>query len=498
MMMMMMMMMTINISVQGLVTPPSLQRVSSAPAVPLHSAPAVPLRSCGSRTVPARANRGGTFIVPAAAPTTALLLSSPNNKNDGGSTGSGEDLTAASQGGSLKRRVGRPGGSGNGNGSTEAPTLYDVLGASPTDTAEQLKRRYTALARTLHPDANGNNRGSSTSVGGYELSEINAAWQVLGTPKERLRYDRSLKAKEFTTGVEALVDLGIATAIPFLQKTARTTVRAVDVSAKAATAALDVSGRAAQEGADRARLAYTVFELEQQGRVLQQRVAADQARAAKLARDLDQLREAQRRSTNHLQGRIDPPPPSGDAPALTFAEAQRLVRSYQPLPSLSSPPTSPPPPTADDVLDALRTAEADHREWTEAVRSADRACTTTDRTVERAEGAERAALRRYEEAQRALEQARADHGSALQARADAEADRSRLKKQQDRSEGSLRKVQEKARIALLRQQGAYLAEQEAAVRREVDRLEADARQCQREALQIRQQIAELERQQQQQ
>jgi len=106
-------------------------------------------------------------------------------------------------------------------------TLYDVLGASKTDSYQTLRLKYTTLARKMHPDANPN-----TVLDVSEFTEVVAAWRVLADPKERLKYDRSLKAKEFTDSMERFIDFSIQNAIPFMKKTANTTMSAVETSSK--------------------------------------------------------------------------------------------------------------------------------------------------------------------------------------------------------------------------------------------------------------------------
>ena len=106
-------------------------------------------------------------------------------------------------------------------------TLYDILGASPTDSYQTLRRKYTTLARKMHPDTNPTER-----LDVAEFTQVVAAWRVLANPKERLKYDRSLKAKEFTNSMEKLFEKGIRTAIPFVKKTANTTMSAVATSSQ--------------------------------------------------------------------------------------------------------------------------------------------------------------------------------------------------------------------------------------------------------------------------
>lgn len=65
-------------------------------------------------------------------------------------------------------------------------TLYDILGATPADSKEELKKRYTTLAKLCHPDAT---RGAVVSID-LDFSAISSAYRVLSDPKQKLRYDR--------------------------------------------------------------------------------------------------------------------------------------------------------------------------------------------------------------------------------------------------------------------------------------------------------------------
>ena len=176
-------------------------------------------------------------------------------ESDGGDGGGG------SRGGSGRssRDIGR-----------RSRTLYDVLGASPKDSAAQLRERYKNLAREFHPDAvarreiqmnklfylkknnnnNNNNNGDDdptasnsesddtneeSNTNQYDIAEINAAYQVLSNPKERLRYDRQLQANEFKAGFESMVQRGFDNAIPFIKKTANTTQSVVEQSVESSS-----------------------------------------------------------------------------------------------------------------------------------------------------------------------------------------------------------------------------------------------------------------------
>jgi curved DNA-binding protein CbpA len=60
-------------------------------------------------------------------------------------------------------------------------SLYDVLDVDPEATPEEIRRAYLHRARLAHPDAGGSEAG---------MKEVNLAWEVLGDPERRHRYNR--------------------------------------------------------------------------------------------------------------------------------------------------------------------------------------------------------------------------------------------------------------------------------------------------------------------
>lgn len=81
-------------------------------------------------------------------------------------------------------------------------SLYEILGASPDATRDELKKLYVKLARETHPDATVGLGPEERSEKEVLFTEVAAAWRILSDKRERQRYDRSLKAKEFTRNVE--------------------------------------------------------------------------------------------------------------------------------------------------------------------------------------------------------------------------------------------------------------------------------------------------------
>ncbi|XP_070763998.1 dnaJ homolog subfamily C member 24 [Enoplosus armatus] len=74
--------------------------------------------------------------------------------------------------------------------------LYAVLGASPSDSVQQLRRRYQQLALQCHPDRLGGECPSEAESGVKRFLEVDAAWRILSDQNTRRQYDLQRRAQE--------------------------------------------------------------------------------------------------------------------------------------------------------------------------------------------------------------------------------------------------------------------------------------------------------------
>lgn len=64
-------------------------------------------------------------------------------------------------------------------------TPYEILGVSKTGTKDDIRKAYRDLAKKLHPDLNPGNKEAER-----KFKDINAAYELVGTPEDRAKYDR--------------------------------------------------------------------------------------------------------------------------------------------------------------------------------------------------------------------------------------------------------------------------------------------------------------------
>jgi curved DNA-binding protein CbpA len=71
-------------------------------------------------------------------------------------------------------------------------SFYEILKVSPKASNAEIKSAYRRLARKLHPDVNG---GSEETA--RDFAKIAKAYEILGNPQERARYDQKLLQSQF-------------------------------------------------------------------------------------------------------------------------------------------------------------------------------------------------------------------------------------------------------------------------------------------------------------
>jgi DnaJ-class molecular chaperone len=62
---------------------------------------------------------------------------------------------------------------------------YEILGVSSTASQEEIKNAYRKLAKQFHPDLNPGNKAAEK-----RFKEISAAYELVGTPESRAKFDR--------------------------------------------------------------------------------------------------------------------------------------------------------------------------------------------------------------------------------------------------------------------------------------------------------------------
>jgi hypothetical protein len=78
-------------------------------------------------------------------------------------------------------------------------SLYDVLGVEVAASEVELRHAYHRRARVLHPDRHAGAPEAQRLVTESAMRQLNAAWEVLGDPVRRRRYDAALVQAHATT-----------------------------------------------------------------------------------------------------------------------------------------------------------------------------------------------------------------------------------------------------------------------------------------------------------
>ena len=66
----------------------------------------------------------------------------------------------------------------------EFKDYYSTLGVAKTASGKEIKQAFRKLARKHHPDVNPGNKSAEA-----KFKEINEAYEVLGDPEKRKKYD---------------------------------------------------------------------------------------------------------------------------------------------------------------------------------------------------------------------------------------------------------------------------------------------------------------------
>ncbi|MGH9188618.1 MAG: J domain-containing protein [Acidimicrobiales bacterium] len=68
-------------------------------------------------------------------------------------------------------------------------THYEILGVPPSASADEIRGAYRRQARLHHPDAQVERGGAPSQASRHRMAAVNTAWEVLGDPARRRRYD---------------------------------------------------------------------------------------------------------------------------------------------------------------------------------------------------------------------------------------------------------------------------------------------------------------------
>lgn len=71
-------------------------------------------------------------------------------------------------------------------------THYETLGVPPSASADEIRSAYRSQARLHHPDAQVERGGAPSQASRHRMAAVNKAWEVLGDPARRRRYDMDI------------------------------------------------------------------------------------------------------------------------------------------------------------------------------------------------------------------------------------------------------------------------------------------------------------------
>ncbi len=94
----------------------------------------------------------------------------------------------------------------------DSRNYYELLGVPPTATPQEIKTAYRNLARQYHPDVRHTEEDSHADE---MLKQVNAAYEVLGDPLKRARYDRQERDKWRVSAPQAPMQRHVHHKTPF-------------------------------------------------------------------------------------------------------------------------------------------------------------------------------------------------------------------------------------------------------------------------------------------
>ena len=357
-------------------------------------------------------------------------------------------------------------------GDNNERTLYDVLNAKPTDSTQQLRRNYRALVRQTHPDTFMLEEDKERAT--IEFAEIAEAWGILSNPKERLRYDRSIKAKELTNNIEEALEGGFRAAF----ETAYQTKRGIQNMGQ------DVREQI-QETSQKFGRARKINELQQKSKLLNQRSKQE---ASKYEEAQNKLASRDRRHQWLSES-------FSQRQEFTSGMAKQVVQSFQSkYKSLSTLQSrgqydinngDEDAILAQSCIEALIESEQENKNANEVFKDAQNSALQTERKLEQARIAEQRAMDELQKAKAKLEQAEANYFATEDAYA------SLLKREKaafanaERSEYELQKQQERIKDTLRRCEDRYIWRENALLKEE-------SRRSKNLSLKLRQKAEELQ------
>jgi len=366
-------------------------------------------------------------------------------------------------------------------------TLYDVLGASPSDSPENLRRRYTELVKQVHPDAGkGSNELTSAT-----FTEITEAWSVLSNAKEKKKYDQSLQVKQIGDIMSTLFDVGVKAAVPIV----KTTMAVVEKSSVVAQDVGQDVGSRLGDAVDQFEVDVTLrmdrFAVKTKGKELDQKAARMESRAEQFRIEFDNLPEKCLVILKSKGRDLQEP--------LSSVECNRILEGFLATETKISSNPSSSISTDRSIrtdIETLEEAESEYKLKANQVQTVEQQVSKSNRELERAVKREQSAQDRFLQAQAELEAAqkyvdtcRSYQLETNQVERSAENELKRAENAMNQKIDRVRTNLSKKEESLMKREGTYLQD-------EACQLEKDASQLRRDAEEYKKRAEEMKREQQ--